>query len=162
CAGGGRGTRARRRGGGRGAGRRPPELEPHAQRAARRAGRDHQRRDRARRRLRRGDARLLRRHAREGGLGGTAGRRTARAGAGGNVLPRLAFRADDGEALRLGRLLALEAQHAVGARAAWPRRLTRSSGWSEMSFSLYGFEPLDGEAPALAAVEERVLLPLQP
>jgi hypothetical protein len=83
-------------------------------------------------------------------------------GTGGNVLPRVAFTTDDGEAHRMGRLLALEALHAVEQRAAWPRRLMRRSGWSEMSFSLYSFEPADGAVPALAASEERIRLPLQP
>ena len=81
--------------------------------------------------------------------------------AGGNALPRVAFTDTEDEAVRVGRALALEALHAVEARAAWPRRIVRSHGSSEMNYSLYRFEPADEEAPpVLAAAEERCTLPL--
>lgn len=82
-------------------------------------------------------------------------------GAAGNVLPRVGF-AGPSEADRLGRLLALEALHAVTGRDAWPRRVTRRDDGSVTPIALYRMEPDDARPPALAAAEERVRLPLLP
>jgi neutral ceramidase len=83
-------------------------------------------------------------------------------GAGGNVLPRVAFCETEDEAERFGRRLALEALHAVSGRAAWPRRIVRHEDGSVTPFSLYRFEPVRAEPPVLAAVEERADFPLLP
>jgi hypothetical protein len=82
-------------------------------------------------------------------------------GAGGNVLPRVAFAGHD-EAARFGRRLALEALHALAERSAGPRRWERRPDGSATPFSLYRFQDDLGDAPVLAAVEENVQFPLMP
>ena len=83
-------------------------------------------------------------------------------GAGGNVLPRLAFCPSEDEARRLGRRLALEALHAVEDSDAWPRRVVREDSGSVTPISIYRLERDEEEPPALAAVEESVTFPLLP
>lgn len=83
-------------------------------------------------------------------------------GAGGNVLPRVAFTESEEESVRVGRALALEALHAVSRRSAWPFRFDRSPGGSVTPFSLYR-RTLDGAPPQeLAVAEEHVAFPLLP
>ena len=81
--------------------------------------------------------------------------------AGGNVLPRISFGETEAEAVRLGRALALEALHAVQGRTAWPTIIIRGQDSSEMAYSLYRFQPAEAKLPALSAVEERCVFPLQ-
>ncbi len=82
-------------------------------------------------------------------------------GAGGNVLPRVAF-AGHGDAERFGRRLALEALHALADRTAGRRRWERRPDGSATPFSLYRYRDDLDEAPVLAAVEEDVRFPLLP
>jgi hypothetical protein len=83
-------------------------------------------------------------------------------GAGGNVMPRVAFD-DTGESpVRLGRRLAIEALHALADREAWPERLSRTGFDSASPLALLRWEPVEHEPPALAAAEEHVEFPLLP
>jgi hypothetical protein len=83
-------------------------------------------------------------------------------GAGGNVLPRVAFAADLGPSRALGRRLALAALHAVADRQAWPTAWERSDDGSVTPFHLYRPHAVDGPAPALRAAERAVAFPLLP
>jgi hypothetical protein len=83
-------------------------------------------------------------------------------GAGGNVLPRVAFCPDEDEARRLGRGLALAALAAVAERTAWPLRAVRTGDRSVTPMSVYRLEAVETAPPPLAAAEERVSLPLLP
>lgn len=82
-------------------------------------------------------------------------------GAGGNVLPMVAFGGDESSAVSMGERLAIEAVHAVADRPAWPRRLVRSSDGSLIPMFLARFEQLEPQTTIVDAVEERVLFPLQ-
>jgi hypothetical protein len=82
-------------------------------------------------------------------------------GAGGNVLPRVAF-ADLAAARTLGRRLALAALAAVADRPAWPPAYRRTGDGSVTPFHLYRPEPLDGDPPVLAARAVDVDFPLLP
>jgi neutral ceramidase len=83
-------------------------------------------------------------------------------GAAGNVMPLHAFDDSLAEPPRLGRLLALEAAHAVAGRPAWPERLVETGFTSGTPLALFRLERLDGPPPALAAAEEAVDFPLLP
>jgi hypothetical protein len=83
-------------------------------------------------------------------------------GAGGNVMPRVAFDNDCFEPARLGRRLALEALHALADRPGWPARLVETSFGSGTVVTLYRWEAVSAEPPPLAAVEELVEFPLLP
>jgi hypothetical protein len=83
-------------------------------------------------------------------------------GAGGNVMPRIAFDNECLEPSRLGQRLALEALHAVADRPAWPRRLVETSFGSGTVVLLFRWRPSDGAEPQLEAVERRVSFPLLP
>jgi hypothetical protein len=63
---------------------------------------------------------------------------------------------------RLGRRLALEAAHAIAGRPGWPERLVETGFRSGTPLALFRLERIDGEPPALAAVEETVDFPLLP
>jgi neutral ceramidase len=81
---------------------------------------------------------------------------------GGNVLPRVAFTGDEGEAERMGRRIGLEALHAVADRRTRPLRMVRKDEGSVMPISAYRRVELDADAPALAAVREWARFPLLP
>ena len=82
--------------------------------------------------------------------------------AAGNVLPRVSFGPDEGEACRMGERLALEAAHSIADRPAQPTRLVVEGDASLIPMILFRRAPIDqGEVP-LAAVEERVTFPLGP
>jgi hypothetical protein len=83
-------------------------------------------------------------------------------GAGGNVLPRVAFAEHLEPARRLGRRLALAALHALADRPAWPPEYVRSDSGSVTPFHLYRPEPGAPGDAALAATELTVDLPLLP
>ena len=83
-------------------------------------------------------------------------------GAAGNIMPRVAFEDACTEWIRMGRRLALEAVHAVADRPAWPLRFTPTGFGSGTPVGLFRRGGPEGEQPALAAVEERVDLPLLP
>ena len=83
-------------------------------------------------------------------------------GAGGNIMPRVAFEAS-GEAMRrTGERLAAEALHAVADWPAWPARLRETGVGSGTPLALFRWERLEAESPQLAAVEEAVVFPLLP
>jgi neutral ceramidase len=82
-------------------------------------------------------------------------------GAGGNVLPRVAFAGDLEPSRALGRRLALAALAGLADRPAWPTRYRRSDDGSVTPFHLYRPEVVDDVAPALAAAEIGVQFPLQ-
>jgi neutral ceramidase len=83
-------------------------------------------------------------------------------GAAGNIMPRFAFDDTLTEFKRMGRRLGLEALHALTERPAWPAELVETSFQSGTQVVLFRWRPVAGEAPALAAAEERVDLPLLP
>ena len=84
-------------------------------------------------------------------------------GAGGNVLPRVAFAADLRSAEAFGRRLALAALAALADRPAWPARYDRSADGSVTPFHLYRPRVAGGGAPPrLVAAELEVEFPLQP
>ena len=83
-------------------------------------------------------------------------------GAGGNVMPRIAFDNECLEPARLGRRLALEALHSVADRPAWPRRLEQTSFGSGTVVMLFRWRHADGTEPLLEAIERRVSFPLLP
>lgn len=83
-------------------------------------------------------------------------------GAGGNVLPRVAFAADLEPSRALGRRLALAALAGLANRPAWPTRYARSGDGSVTPFHLYRPEVLaGGPAPSFAVAELSVEFPLQ-
>jgi neutral ceramidase len=82
-------------------------------------------------------------------------------GAGGNVLPRVAFAGDLAPSRALGRRLALAALAGLANRPAWPTRYARSDDGSVTPFHLYRPEVVaDGPAPAFAVAEVTVRFPL--
>jgi hypothetical protein len=83
-------------------------------------------------------------------------------GAGGNVLPRVAFSAELGPSRALGRRLALAAIQAVADRPAWSTVYDRRDDGSVTPFHVYRPRAADGAAVALAATELAVTFPLQP
>jgi hypothetical protein len=83
-------------------------------------------------------------------------------GAGGNVMPRIAFDNDCLEPARMGRRLGLEALHALADSPGWPARLVETSFGSGTVVTLFRWEAVRAEPPALAAVEKRVEFPLLP
>ncbi len=83
-------------------------------------------------------------------------------GAGGDIMPRIAFEGS-GEAMRsLGTRLGIEALHAVADRPARPARLKEIAFGSGTGMALFRWEPLAASAPRLAAVEKVVEFPLLP
>jgi neutral ceramidase len=83
-------------------------------------------------------------------------------GAAGNVLPRVSFGPDEGEATLMGERLALEAAHSVADRPARPTRMVVEGDASLIPMILFRRAPVDpGDVP-LAAIEERVTFPLGP
>jgi neutral ceramidase len=83
-------------------------------------------------------------------------------GAAGNIMPRFAFDDTLTEFERMGRRLGLEALHAVADRPAWPAELVETSFQSGTQVVLFRWNPVEEQVPALAAVEERIELPLLP
>jgi neutral ceramidase len=83
-------------------------------------------------------------------------------GAAGNVMPLFAFDDDLTAPALVGRRIGLEAAHAIADRPGWPERLVRTGFGSATPLELFRLERVDGEAPALAAVEEVVEFPLLP
>lgn len=83
-------------------------------------------------------------------------------GAGGNVMPRIAFDNDCLEPARMGRRLALEALHAIADRPGPPVRLAQTSFGSGTVVLLFRWRPVESAAPALDAAERRVTFPLLP
>ena len=82
-------------------------------------------------------------------------------GAGGNVLPRVAFASDLEPARKMGRRLALAALAAVSDVHAWPLTYDRLDDGSVTPFHLYRPRAEEGDPVVLAACELDVELPLQ-
>jgi neutral ceramidase len=83
-------------------------------------------------------------------------------GAAGNVMPLVGFDDDLRSPVETGRRLGLEALHAIADRPGWPVRLVQTGFGSATPLELFRYAPVDGEEPALAAVEEEVDFPLLP
>ena len=84
-------------------------------------------------------------------------------GAGGNVLPKVAFTDSEDEAEAMGGRLGLEALHSLAGRFAHPRRMTYRPERSIMQISSYRRSGGRGAAPAaLAATMRRVRFPFLP
>jgi neutral ceramidase len=83
-------------------------------------------------------------------------------GAGGNILPRVAFCDDIAPARAMGRRLALAALEAVADRPAWPIRYARRDDGSVTPFHLYRPQASDGGPVALAAAQLDVDFPVLP
>src|SRR5207248_3328038 len=83
-------------------------------------------------------------------------------GAAGNVMPLVGFDDDLLSPPAMGRRLGLEALHAIADRPSWPVRLVQTGFGSATPLELFRFERVEGDDPALAAVEEDVDFPLLP
>jgi neutral ceramidase len=83
-------------------------------------------------------------------------------GAGGNVLPTVAFTGDESEAELMGTRLAIEALHSLAGRFATPRRMRHRPERSIMQISSYRREPVETAPPVLAATMRSVRFPLLP
>jgi hypothetical protein len=83
-------------------------------------------------------------------------------GAGGNIMPRIAFEGTDRARRELGVRLGLEALHAIADRPAGAARLKEIAFGSGTGLALFRWEPLGGPAPRLAACAEEVEFPLLP
>ena len=81
-------------------------------------------------------------------------------GAGGNVLPRVAFTDSEAEAEAMGRRLGVEALHALADRFSVPQRMIWRQEGSVTPISAYRRQREPSEPPALAAARERVRFPL--
>ena len=81
-------------------------------------------------------------------------------GAGGNVLPKVAFTEDEQEAVDMGTRLGLEALHSLAGRFAWRRRMESKSERSVMQISAYRRAVAEQEPAPLAATARRVRFPL--
>ena len=83
-------------------------------------------------------------------------------GAGGNVLPKVAFTEDEREAERMGTRLAIEALHSLAGRFATPRRMVHRPERSIMQISSYRRTAAEPGPVELAATMRSVRFPLQP
>src|SRR3954447_5927794 len=83
-------------------------------------------------------------------------------GAGGNVLPKVAFTDDEREAEAMGSRLGIEALHSLAGRFALPRRMVHRPERSIMQISSYRREGAETRPVELAAAMRRVRFPLQP
>ncbi len=83
-------------------------------------------------------------------------------GAGGNVLPKVAFTDDEEEAKYMGRTLAIEALHSLAARFARQRRMEHKEEKSVTRISAYRRVAAEQEPVELAATVKHVRFPLLP
>ena len=83
-------------------------------------------------------------------------------GAGGNVLPKVAFTDDESEAELMGSRLGLEALHSLAGRFATPRRMVHRPERSIMQISSYRRAAVEAGPVALAATMRAVRFPLLP
>ncbi len=94
--------------------------------------------------------------------GNTGGEAVFLQGAGGNVLPKVAFTEDEEEATSMGTRLGLEALHSLAGRFAWRRRMEWKGERSVMQISTYRRAVAEQEPVRLAATARRVRFPLLP
>jgi neutral ceramidase len=83
-------------------------------------------------------------------------------GAGGNIMPRVAFDETGVSMQHLGRRVGLEALHAVADVPGWPAELREARFKSGTEARIFKWESVEEEPPQLAAVEEVVEFPLLP
>lgn len=83
-------------------------------------------------------------------------------GAGGNIMPRVAFEGTDRAMRRLGDRLGVEALHAVADRRSRGTRLQEIAYGSGVGLALFRQVGLEEPAPKLSAREEAVEFPLLP
>src|SRR5262249_49537238 len=83
-------------------------------------------------------------------------------GAGGNVLPKVAFTDSEDEAEAMGRRLGLEALHSLAGRFAYKREMTYRPERSIMQISSYRRTVVEAPPPVLAATMRRVRFPFLP
>ena len=83
-------------------------------------------------------------------------------GAGGNVLPKVAFTDDESEAELMGTRLGIEALHSLAGRFATPRRMVHRPERSIMQISSYRRVVAEAGPVELAATMRTVRFPLQP
>lgn len=83
-------------------------------------------------------------------------------GAGGNVLPKVAFTESEDEAELMGSRLAIEALHSLAGRFSTPRRMIHRPERSIMQISSYRRAVVEPGPVELAAALRRVELPLLP
>ena len=83
-------------------------------------------------------------------------------GAGGNVMPRIAFEDACESMVNLGSKLGIEAVHAVTNRPGGPKRLEETRFGSGTALALFRWSSVEETPPLLAAVEEVVEFPLLP
>ncbi len=83
-------------------------------------------------------------------------------GAGGNVLPKVAFTDSEAEAEAMGGRLGIEALHSLAGRFAYPRRMAYRPERSIMQISSYRRVAAEAGPVALAATMRRVRFPLLP
>jgi hypothetical protein len=83
-------------------------------------------------------------------------------GAGGNVLPKVAFTDDESEAELMGRRLGIEALHSLAGRFARPHRMVHRPERSIMQISSYRRADVATGPVELAATMRHVEFPLQP
>ena len=83
-------------------------------------------------------------------------------GAGGNVLPKVAFTDDESEAELMGSRLGIEALHSLAGRFARPRRMVYRPERSIMQISSYRRAVVETGPVELAAAMRHVRFPLQP
>ena len=83
-------------------------------------------------------------------------------GAGGNVLPRVAFTDSEQEAEQMGYRLGIEALHSLSGRYAYRRRMAWRPERSIMQISSYRREVVDDGPVELRATMRRVRFPLLP
>ncbi len=81
-------------------------------------------------------------------------------GAGGNVLPKVAFTGDEEEASIMGERLGLEALHSLAGRFAWRRGMEWKSERSVLQISAYRRVVVEQEPVVLAATARRARFPL--
>jgi hypothetical protein len=83
-------------------------------------------------------------------------------GAGGNVLPKVAFTDDEAEAAVMGTRLGIEALHSLAGRFAFPRRMIHRPERSIMQISSYRRVAADAGPVEVSATVRQVRFPLQP
>lgn len=83
-------------------------------------------------------------------------------GAGGNVLPMVAFTEDEREAEHMGGIIAIEALHSLAGRFAYPRRMVRKQERSVTRISAYRRVPAEAGPVRLEATARHVSFPLLP
>lgn len=83
-------------------------------------------------------------------------------GAGGNVMPLIAFE-ESGEAMKHhGQRLGIEALRAIADQPGWPAKLKETGFSSGTPLTLFRWEPVEGDIPHLSATEETIDFPLLP